>query len=192
MYILGVLVILGAMPKKPLTILCLSFLIQIIFTPGSGNTLSFILSYLALLGIIVISRRLHFIFGGTLPNFILQPLSMSCGAFLATAGIVSFSFGIIAPVGIIAGLFIVPLITLFMTGSIIWLVLDIFSLSSFFEMPLSALYRIMEYIISLSAKVPLVSGNSVSILTVSILLILVIAFFENKQRVMLAKLKEFS
>jgi len=191
MYLLGVAAILGALPRKPMSILCLSFLIQIVITPGAGNSISFILSYLALAGILIISQPLYSLFCGKAPDFLLQPLSVSCGAFLATAGVTGFAFGIIAPIGIIAGLFLVPLITIFMIGSMIWLALDFLSISSFLSFPLSLLYRLMEKIVSAAGGIPGISANPLFILVFSMLLSLSIVFFENKRRAAALRLQPF-
>jgi hypothetical protein len=96
MYVLGVVTILFALPRKAMSILALSFLIQIMITPAAGNSLSFILSYLAMLGILIIGKALPSLLAGKIPDFILKPLSISTGAFLATAGVCGFVFGIIA------------------------------------------------------------------------------------------------
>jgi len=191
MYLLGICTILFALPKKSISILCLSFLIQIILTPAAGNSLSFILSYLALLGIIVTSRQVSSLLSGKIPDFILQPLSLSCGAFLATAGICSFSFGTIAPIGIIAGLFIVPLTTLFMVGSIIWLLFDFISLSFVLSYPLSWIYWLMEIVSSLAGFIPGIKGNPIIILIISLVLILMIAIFHYRQKKAQLMLKKF-
>jgi competence protein ComEC len=152
MYLLGIIAVLGSLPKEPLSILSLSFLIQIIITPAAGHSISFILSYLALFGILIIGQPLYSLFSGMVPDFLLQPLSASCGAFLSTAGVTGFSFGVIVPAGIITGLVLVPLTTFFMVGSMIWLVLEFFSLSGLLNTPLSLLYQLMEKIVSLAGS----------------------------------------
>jgi competence protein ComEC len=193
MYLLGVAVILGALPKKPLYILALSFLIQLIITPAAGNTISFSLSYLALAGILIITPLLNSLFAGKVPDFILQPLAASCGAFIATAGIISFSFGVIVPTGIITGLLLVPLTTAFMIGSIGWLILDYISLSGFLNLPLSLLYGAMEGIVKIAGNVPGISISSPSlILVLSIFFSLLIFAFEYKQRMARLKLQPFN
>jgi competence protein ComEC len=193
MYLLGVVTILYALPKKPLYILSLSFLIQIIITPAAGNTLSFILSYLALAGILIITPLLNSLFTGKVPDLVLQPMAVSCGAFIATAGITSFSFGVIVPMEIITSLFIVPLTTIFMIGSIGWLILDFVSLSGFLNLPLSLLYSAMEGIVKIAGKVPAVSGGSPSfVLALSVALSLLIFIFEYKQRMARLKLQPFN
>jgi len=193
MYILGVIAIIGALPKEPMSILALSFLIQITASPSAGNSISFILSYLALAGIFVIGQPLYSLAAGIVPDFLLQPLSASVGAFLATAGVTCFTFGIIAPAGIVVGLALVPLTTVFMTGSMVWLLLDFFSLSGFLNTPLSLLYRLMEKIVSLSGSVPaLASANPFLILVFSLLLSLLILTLEYKRRASLFRLQPFS
>ncbi|MDR2964266.1 MAG: competence protein ComEC family protein [Treponema sp.] len=174
MYILGVVAILGFLPKQPMAILSLSFLIQIIITPAAGHTISFILSYAALAGIFVIGQPFYELLAGKIPDFLLQPLSASCGAFLATAGITGFLFGYIAPIGILVGLVLVPLTTLYMILSLVWLVLD-------FGWLLSPLYRVKEWLVGLAAKVPAISADKpVVILVVSIIAIVLIIVLENK------------
>jgi len=192
MYLLGVIAILGALPKEPLSILSLSFLIQIVISPAAGYSISFILSYLALAGILIIGRPLYSLFAGKAPDFLLQPLSASCGAFLATAGVTCFSFGVIAPIGIITGLVLVPLTTVFMTGSLLWLVLDFLSLSGFLSFPLSMLYRLMEGIVFMAGKIGgIFAGKSPAILALSIVLSLLIVALEYRQRMARLKLQPF-
>jgi len=191
MYLLGTAAILGALPKKPLSILALSFLIQIAATPAAGSSLSFILSYLALAGILVIGQPLYRLFAGKLPDFLLQPLSASCGAFLATAGVSAFAFGVLAPVGIIVGLALVPLTTVFMIGSMVWLVLDFVSLSAFLNLPLSILYRLMEIIVSVAGSAPGISALPAAVLLLTIVLSLFVAAFEYRKQAALLRLAPF-
>ena len=192
MYLLGVVAILGALPKEPMSILTLSFLIQITLTPSAGNSISFVLSYLALAGIFVIGQPLYSLAAGKVPDFILQPLAASIGAFLATAGVTCFSFGVIAPVGIVTGLVLVPLTTVFMIGSMLWLFLDVFSISGFLNLPMLLLYRLMEKIVSVSGSVPaFATVNPVLILTLSVILSLLILIPEYKRRTSLLHLQPF-
>ena len=192
MYILGVIALLGALPKNSISILSLSFLIQIIADPASGSTLSFALSYAALLGIIITGQAFSFLLAGKIPDFILQPLSLSAGAFLATAGICSFTFGLIAPAGIIAGLLIVPLTTIFMVGSIIWLLLGIFSLSFLLNFPLTILYNLMETISGAAGFIPGLTANPFFVLAFSLALSVLIVVFEYRRRKAMLTLRPFS
>jgi competence protein ComEC len=193
MYFLGVLVILGAFPKEPLSILAISFLIQIVVSPTAGNSLSFVLSYLALAGILVIGQPLYSLFAGKIPDFLLQPLTVSCGAFLATAGVTCYAFGILVPMGIVTGLVLVPLTTIFMIGSMVSLLLDIFSLSAFLNMPMSLLYQLMEKIVSAAGSMPAITASSPSmLLALSLVLSLLIVIIEYRRRAALLRLQPFS
>ncbi|MCL2196640.1 MAG: ComEC/Rec2 family competence protein [Treponema sp.] len=191
MYVLGVLAVIGALPKKSISILSLSFLIQIVITPAAGNTLSFILSYAALLGILITGKAFASIFTGKVPEFLLQPLSLSAGAFLATAGICSFVFGMIAPLGIITGLAVVPITTIFMIGSIIWLVLDFLSISFILSFPLFIAYRSMEIIASVAGNIPGITGNPALMLAMSIIISIAIIVYDKRRRAYLYKLDPF-
>jgi len=192
MYFLGVFVILGALPKDPMSILALSFLLQIIIAPAEGNTISFILSYLALAGIFIIGQPIIALLSGKAPDFLLQPIAASCGAFLATAAITCFFFGVLIPMGIITGLILVPLTTVFMIGSMIWFILDIFSLSGFLNLPMEMLYQLKEKIVSVAVNVPGITAINLSVtLIVSIALSLAVIVLEYRRRAALLKVKPF-
>jgi competence protein ComEC len=192
MYLLGTLAVLGTIPKQPLSILGLSFLIQIIITPESGNTLSFIFSYLALAGILVIGQPLYSLLSGKVPDFLLKPLSASCGAFLATSGISVYSFGLLFPMGIITGLALVPLTSIFMIGSLTRLLLDLFSLSWILDTSLSFIYNLMEKILSIASNIPGVSnGNPFIIFAFSFTVIFLITVLEYRRRTSLLRLESF-
>jgi competence protein ComEC len=156
MYLLGTLAVLGTLPKSPGLLLGLSFIIQIALRPASGLSVSFLLSYSALAGILSAGEALHHVFRGKLPEALLQPLTASLGAFLATAGITAFFFGTLRPVGIVAGLFIVPLTSLFMTAALAWLALDFIipPLAALLGRGLALLYGFMDYLVSLAAEAP--------------------------------------
>jgi competence protein ComEC len=161
MYLLGTAGILGALPRQPLPLLAMAFLIQITLRPSSGDSLSFILSYLALGGILTAGETLGGILRGRLPEFLIQPLAASLGASLSTAAVTTAAFGMVRPVGILAGLIIVPLTTLFMIGAMAALALDF--LAPFLTVPLdqglSLLYALMGRLVSLAAAVPGLSSR---------------------------------
>ena len=193
MYLLGVLAVLGALPKESMSVLALSFLIQIVISPASGNSLSFILSYLAMIGILIVSKALISLFSGKAPDFLLQPLSISCGAFLATAGVTCFAFGELAPSGIIAGLIIVPATTAFMIGAMLWLVLDLVSASFILNWPMFLLYQTMEKTAFFAGKAPGISASKpFLVLAFSVILSFLIVVLDRKRREALLRLKPFS
>jgi competence protein ComEC len=171
MYLLGTLAVLGAFPRRPAVLLALAFVIQICRNPASGDSLSFILSYLALAGILSLSGAVHGLLGGITPDALSMPLSASVGAFIATAGVSAAFFGVLRPVGIAAGLVIVPLTTVFM-------ILAMAYLGAAFLLPplaaplgsvLSFLYAALSRIADLAGRVPgLEVSNPFMILIVSL------------------------
>jgi competence protein ComEC len=103
---------------------------------------------------------IHDLGRGRLPDMLLQPLAASLGAFLATAAVTAMYFGVLRPVGIIAGLVIIPLTTVFMAAAMVYLAL-IFLLPVLavpVGMLLSVLYALLERIVSRAAAVPGISG----------------------------------
>jgi competence protein ComEC len=156
MYLLGTLAVLGNFHRNPLNLLGMSFLIQIAVYPGSGTSVSFVLSYLALFGILLIGESLHELGRGKIPEALLGPLSASLGAFIAAAPVTAYWFGVLRPVGILAGLLVVPLVTVFMAGSLAFFTLGfIFPLVGKVLAPLlSGLYRAQDMIVRAAAAVP--------------------------------------
>jgi len=183
MYFLGVLAVLGTLPKESIYVLSLSFLIQIIAAPASGNSISFILSYLAMFGILFIGKPLASLLAGKVPDFLTQPLAVSCGAFFATAGVTCYAFGVLAPAGIITGLIVVPAATVFMIGSIVWLVLDTVSLSGIINFPLSVIYQFTEKTVFFAGRIPYISvSKPFLVLMFSLVFSLAVIFLEHRSR----------
>jgi competence protein ComEC len=171
MYLLGTLAVWGFIKKDVSCLLCLSFIIQIVSRPESGKTISFILSYLALAGIIYLGEPINTALGGRLPSVLSGGISASLGAFIATAAAVSLFFGILRPIGIAAGLVVVPLATVFMIGSLAYLALSfcIPYLAGILGTALSLLYTAMEYLTGLASRVPgLEIPDAVPVLLISL------------------------
>jgi competence protein ComEC len=156
MYLLGTAAVLGFLPRQPLSLLAMAFLIQIAIRPTSGTSISFILSYLALAGILTLGEFFHNILRGRTPELLAQPLSASLGAYLATSAVVAANFGMARPVGILAGLFVIPLTTVFLIGAMAALALSFISplLMNILGMGLTLLYSLLDWTVSLAARVP--------------------------------------
>jgi competence protein ComEC len=178
MFVLGQVCLMGYIKRDPFNLLCIAFIIQIIFQREAGTSLSFILSYLALAGILTLGGIIHSLLRGRIPELIGGSLSASLGAFIITAPVVSLYFGQLRPIGIISGLFVVPLASFFMVVSLAFLALGRL-LTVFFkplDFALYGLYVIIEKIIGLSGKAPGIAFNGPVIaflvfLFISILLI---------------------
>ena len=194
MYLLGVLAVLGMLKRDALLLLCMAFLIQLVLTPQAGLSLSFMLSYLALAGILIIGNLINNIFKGTVPSFFLQPVSASLGAFIATAGIVTWFFNDLRPVGIIASLILAPLTMVFMLGSMVWLGLDLLfsSLSFLIGTPLSLMYWLMEKTASLASYVPGIRAHPLVVLFVSLLITALLVWLDYRRCKASGRLESFT
>jgi len=194
MYLVGVVAILGMLKREPLSLLCLAFLIQLLITPGAGLSLSFILSYLALAGILIIGQALNDIFKGKIPAALLVSISASLGAFIATAGVTAWFFGTLRPVGIIASLVLTPLTTVFMIGSMVWLGVNcaLPPLSPLLSYPLSLLYRLMERTAFFAAQTPGIKGQPWLVIALSLLSMAAILWFEYRRRLTANNMEPFA
>ncbi|MDR1074550.1 MAG: ComEC/Rec2 family competence protein [Treponema sp.] len=170
MYLLGTGMLLFSLPNNTLSILGMAFIMQIIMQPASGTSLSFILSYLALAGILALSEPVYDLFRGKLPDALGQSLAASIAAFLATAGISAAFFGVINPFGIIAGLVVVPLTTVFMLGSMLALALAFTApiALTWFDVALSFFYQGLEYVVSWAAIPSGVKASPVPVMLASL------------------------
>jgi competence protein ComEC len=155
MYLLGAAAVAGFLPRQPLNLLAMTFVIQLVLRPSSGNSVSFVLSYLALAGILTAGEFLHGLLRGRLPEFLASPLSASAGAYLATQTVAA-GFGVVRPVGVLAGLVIVPLTTAFMIAVIATLPLGLISpfAMRYLDMALGLFYALLERVVSLAALAP--------------------------------------
>ncbi|MDR0601163.1 MAG: ComEC/Rec2 family competence protein [Treponema sp.] len=184
MYLLGTIAVLGSFHRVPLNLLAVSFLVHIVLYPGSGTGVSFILSYLALFGILIIGEALRELGRGKIPEMFLGPLSASLGAFIAVAPVTAYWFGVLRPVGIAAGIFVVPLAVMFMAGSVPVLALTAVSPAAgrALSPALSVLYRAQEKIVRLAAAVPGVSPGPAPVLAASLALSLTVLFLAYRSR----------
>jgi competence protein ComEC len=156
MYLLGTLAVLGAFPRQPAVLLALAFVLQICYKPSSGDSISFMLSYLALAGILTLGESVNRLFRGILPFFLSQSLGASLGAFIATATVSAAFFGVLYPVGIVAGLIVVPLTTVFMIAAMAYLAVAFLlpPLTAPLGTVLAVLYEILSRIVLWAGRVP--------------------------------------
>lgn len=161
MYLLGTIAVLGFFPRQPLSLLSMAFLVQLLIRPSAGTSLSFILSYLALVGILTMGESLRGIFRGRLPELLASPLAASLGAYLATSAAAAAGFGVIRPVGLLAGLIIVPLTTVFMIGAMAVLAVSFISpfLTAIAGTGLTLFYSLLDRAVSLAALAPALSAG---------------------------------
>ena len=183
MYFIGAFSLLGFLKRRPISLLCMAFIIQLVFQSETGQTLSFILSYLALAGILTLGETFRSLFRGRLPDIIGISLSASLGAFIFTAPVMVFYFSALRPIGIAAGLVIAPLSSLFMVLSLAALIISflpspLWSVIDFF---LTQVYRLFELVVSLASRFPVLQiSNPVPVLIFSILFLALILFIHRK------------
>jgi len=180
MYLAGTAALFLSLPKDPFKLLLLAFILQLVTDSASGRSVSFILSYLALAGILVFGADINAVLKGRLPPFLAGPLAASSGAFLATAQAGACFFGSVSVTGIIAGLVLVPLTTIFMVISIVCLALHFIhpALKAAPELLLTAFYEILRLTTKTAALVPpLRIKNTALFVPVSLALTFMLIYF---------------
>ncbi len=122
-FICNVLLIICAAIKmnniRLLDILSLSFLLHVSICPKDMFSLAFMLSYGALAGILLFSEFFTLISLKILPFGIASGLGASCAAQTFTAPIALKTIGNFSPIGIVATIFVSPLITIFIYAGLI-------------------------------------------------------------------------
>ena len=194
MYLIGTIGVWGFLKGKPLSLLCMAFIIQILFQSETGTSISFMLSYLALAGIFSLGGALRDIFRGRLPGFINAGLSASLGAFVLTAPVVVYYFGALRPIGIIAGLVIAPVSSLFMILSLAALAASFlpWPIWDGLDLALGYLYRFLEFLVSHASRVPgLTFSGALPVLAVSILFSLLILLIHRRDQAYRSSIASF-
>ena len=100
-------------PQQGITVLALVFCVALGWKPAAARSLSFTLSYSAMLGLILLSTRWENLLW-RIPPFAAKPLSASFAALCATASISLSTFGFFALGGILASSLSGPVVLLFM------------------------------------------------------------------------------
>ena len=93
--------------RDPLTIVALAAAMLLIANPYNLGQIGFQLSFLAMLGIILITPRLQALLT-TLPNWLSSSIALSLGAELACLPLVAYYFYIFSPLSVLMNLIIVP------------------------------------------------------------------------------------
>lgn len=103
---------------QPLPVIMLACLLQLLFFGNDAWSIAFMLSYAALLGIILPGTWLVRILEPLIPAPLSSGLCVSFGAQLCTVPVVAVTFGVLSPAGILAACVISPLITLYLAGGL--------------------------------------------------------------------------
>lgn len=93
-------------------------LVQTVALPADALSLAFMLSYAALLGILVFGSAFDRLLDRYVPDFARDSLGSSLGAQLMTSPVCALFLGTIAPVGVLASCIVVPLSTAFIVAGL--------------------------------------------------------------------------
>lgn len=121
--LLGVYFRISGTKVSMLKILCLSFFIHVVISSEDLLEISFMLSYLALAGILIIGPLVEPFFYRYFPALMASSFSASFGAQALTAPVTLGTFGYLVPGGIPASLVVSPLISIFFIAGVVCIVL---------------------------------------------------------------------
>ena len=195
MYLIGTLSVWGLLKGKAISLLSMAFIIQLIFQSDTGESLSFILSYLALLGILSMGENLHSLLRGRLPEIVNGSFSASIGAFVFTAPVVALFFDTLRPIGILATLVVAPISAVFMVLGLAALFASFLPIPlwNLFDFALTHLYRLLEFTVSAFGTVPGFSAaNPLPVLVFSLLFYLSIIYLKRRDNAHRNSIASFS
>jgi competence protein ComEC len=143
--------------REPLNLLALSGIVLVLLDPFQAQTLSFQLSFLALAGILALGPIVQRSLQGRVPPMLLLPFAMSAAAQLATLPLVILRFGTYYPSGLLAGLVLVPLTTVFLWAGLAWLGVAAIPLPAVHDLcarGFAALYAAIDWIARFFGQLP--------------------------------------
>lgn len=108
-----------------LQVLSAVFLLHIVLRPDDCHEIAFILSYLSLAGILLLSDLIQLFLVRIFPQKLASPLAASVSAQTATGPVSLSVFSCITPVGIISTVIVSPLISMFLTLAIFAIIISL-------------------------------------------------------------------
>lgn len=129
--------------KRPdgLTLLSLTFLIHVSIFPSHLFEIAFMLSYSSLFGILAFSPFCKRIVSRRIVPPLASSFSASVGAFVSTVPVAFSVFGTLTPIGIIATVFVSPLVSAFLYVGLFGIVLSV--LAPFLSIPFGVIISII-------------------------------------------------
>ena len=122
--------------------------------PAAAAELSFQLSFIALLGILLLGPWLRRLLTPPLPPFVGSAVSMSLGAQAATTPVLLAAFGAAFPAGALAALPLIPMVTVFLWGGLAALLLSLLPFPPLLAVPLELLHRGILAVLDFFARFP--------------------------------------
>ena len=141
--------------QNMIAILSCAFLIHIVVFPQDLFSAAFMLSYGALAGILTIGSLVKIPLSLVLPTYISNSLSSSIGAQTMTTPVSILLFGEVMPIGIVSSMIVSPLITFFLTISLLFIIISLCIpfLSPAFGYILQAVYKIIMFFVDSFSQV---------------------------------------
>ena len=139
-------------------ILCAAFFLHAVIAPAHILSAAFMLSYGALLGILLFSETLDVFLIRALPEKLSAPLAASLGAQALTAPVTLSLFGTFMPIGIIATTLVSPLVTVFIYAGIACIALSLALpfFAPFAGAVMNAIYGAIKLLVLFFARAPYV------------------------------------
>lgn len=136
-----------------------AFLVHAVCFPSDLFSAAFMLSYGALAGILTVGEVLVPATSRCLPPAVSNSISASAGAQLATTPMSCALFGVLTPIGLVASVIVSPIVTLFLTVSLFFILVALAMpfLSPLFGDILCLLYKAIMFFVNLFACVPPIS-----------------------------------
>ena len=146
----------GVREPDMLMILSFSFLLQTVISPSDLQNAGFMLSYAALTGILLTGPLLTKILVRFLPFYFSSSLSASCGAQIFTAPLSLKLFASFSPAGVIATVFVSPLISIFIYTSLFLIIFCLIfpSFSSYSAFFVEIEYNFIKFIVGIFSHAP--------------------------------------
>jgi competence protein ComEC len=126
---------------RTLNLLSLAGAVILLADPGAASELSFQLSFLSLLGILLLAPALRRRLTPPLPRFLGSAVAMSLGAQAATTPLLLAAFGAAYPAGALAALPLIPLVTVYIWAGLAALLLSLLPVPPLLSVPLDLLHR---------------------------------------------------
>lgn len=142
---------------KAIDVLLLTFIITVLIDPSTFYTAAFRLSFLAVGGILLLSPILNRMLKPYLPKFLSLALAASIAAQLFVTPQLAALFGELFPAGLIAGIILAPMVTVFIWIGILFLITG----WGFAAAAADGLYRLIFFTAGSAAALPSITvGDS--------------------------------
>jgi ComEC/Rec2-related protein len=141
---------------EPLNLLGVAACLLLLLRPYYAFDLSFQLSFVSLAAIILLGPLLRRLWQPWLPAFLGWPLAISLSAQIGTAPLALYHFGALHPVGVLASVLLIPLVSLFLGAGLLYVGLSFLSAvpAGMLGRGLFVLYRAIILILDLFSRAP--------------------------------------